>query len=300
MGWWGRGFKVSSVVVERQREALDRKVQVSDVLRKGLVVARKLNLREFQDWVEKELNGYGEADDVPEYREVFGQIRGWNPYRGWIQLIFEDPKQGEMLSHRKCGQSIAELEHLARDRKQESFLHMPFPQEIQKRLTRGFGFQTEVTLFVPQARIIRIIDAVRTIILNWAIKLEEEGIIGEGLSFTREEKEAAERSPQNITNFFGPVESPQIQQGGTRPIQVSARFTFDLAAVRSFLDLFREQLSSLNLPDDRKREAEAELQTVESQIESPKPKPSIIREGLESLRRILEGAGGGAGGAVAR
>jgi hypothetical protein len=58
----------------------------------------------------------------------------------------------------------------------------------------------------------------------------------------------------------------------------------------------RETIDELSLLPDPRREAEAELQTVQSQLESPKPKSSIIREGLESLRRILEGAGGGAAG----
>jgi hypothetical protein len=287
---------VSSVVIELQREALDRGVRVSDLLRKALVVARKLGLREFQTWIEKELNGYGNGDDVPEYREMFGEVRGWNPVRGWIPLLFEDPKEGEMLSHRKCGQAIAEIEHMLEGKKEKSSLHMPFPQDLQRRLSRGFGFETQVTLITQYSGMVRIIDSARTIVLNWALKLEEDGILGEGLYFTEREKKMAEQSPQNITNFFGPVQSPQIQQGSTQPVQVSASFTLDVAAVASIVPKIRQALGSMELPDDRRREAEAEVNTLESQIESPKPKASIIREGLESLRRILEGAGGGAAG----
>ena len=287
---------MSSVVVELQREALDRGVRVSDLLRKALVVARKLGLREFQAWVEKELSGYGKGDEVPEYRDVFGEIRGWNPVRGWIPLLFEDPKEGETLSHRKCGQSIAEIEHLLEGKKEKSSLHMPFSQELQRRLSSGFGFETQVSLFTQYSGMARIIDSVRTIVLNWALQLEEDGIIGEGLSFTEREKKVAEQSPQNITNFFGPVQSPQVQQGSTQPIQVSANFTPDVTAIASVVGQIRAALASMDLPDARRREADAELRTIESQIESPRPKPSIIREGLESLRRILEGAGGGAAG----
>ena len=142
----------------------------------------------------------------------------------------------------------------------------------------------------------RIIDSARTIVLNWALKLEENGILGEGLSFTDREKKVAEQSPQNITNFFGPVQSPQVQQGSTQPIQVSASLTVDMAALASVVPKIRQALESLELSDDVRNEAEAEVATLESQIKSPKPKASIIREGLESLRRILEGAGGGAAG----
>lgn len=287
---------MGSVVIELQREALDREVRVSDLLRKALVVSRKLRLGEFQGWIEKELNGYGRVDDVPDYREVAGQVRAWNPMRGWIPVLFPDPRQGELLSHRRCGQSIAELEHLMQGVDDESTLQMPFPQEIQQRLNRGFPFQTEVTLFVPPVALVGIVDTVRTVILNWALKLEEDGILGEALSFTRQEKDAAEKSPQNVTNFFGPVQSPQIQQASTQPIQISVNGPLDIDAIRAFATAMRQVLDSIGIHPEQKEEAAAELRTIESQIESPKPKASIIREGLESLRRILEGAGGGAAG----
>jgi hypothetical protein len=89
---------VSSVIVELQRDALDKNVSVSELLRKALVVARKLKLSELQKWIENELNGY--KDETPDYRVAFGQIRGWNPYNGWVPLIFEDHKEAEALSKR--------------------------------------------------------------------------------------------------------------------------------------------------------------------------------------------------------
>lgn len=48
---------MASVVIELQREALDRSIPASDLLRKALVVARKLSLPEFQSWIDRELNG---------------------------------------------------------------------------------------------------------------------------------------------------------------------------------------------------------------------------------------------------
>ena len=43
---------MSSLVEELQRDALDSKIYVSDLLRKSLVVATKLNLADFSKWVE--------------------------------------------------------------------------------------------------------------------------------------------------------------------------------------------------------------------------------------------------------
>jgi hypothetical protein len=169
---------------------------------------------------------------------------------------------------------------------------MPVQEEFQRLLRQSFRVETEFALIVPGAAIAFIVDTVRTIILNWGLKLEEEGIVGEALSFTRQEQDAAERSPQNITNFYGTVQGAQIQQGSPQAMQVSFNSALDLVAVRSFVQTIRQTLDALALDPEHRREAEAELSTVESQIESPKPKSSIIREGLGSLWRILEGAGG--------
>lgn len=121
---------MSSVVSELQRDALDRSVGIADLLRKALVVARKLNLLELQIWIEKELNGYGQTDNVPEYREVSGQVRAWNPSHGWVSVIFKESEQGERLSRRRCSQSIAELEHLIKGHNEDGSFQMPFPQEL--------------------------------------------------------------------------------------------------------------------------------------------------------------------------
>ncbi len=113
------------------------------------------------------------------------------------------------------------------------------------------------------------------------------------MSFTAHERKAASRSPQNITNFYGPVQSPQIQQGNTQAVQVTMTLNVDAEAIRAFLEHLKSVLPQLQLKPELASEANAEIQTIESQLASPNPKPGILSESLRSLRRILEGAGGG-------
>jgi hypothetical protein len=251
---------MSSVILELQRDALDKKINVSDLLRKALVVSRKLKLTEFQAWIEKELNGY--KDEVPEYRMAKGQIRGWHPYNGWIPLIFEDPKQAEMFSKRATGQSIAEIENLVEGNKSD--FHMPYPQSIQRQLSKGFGYETEVSLFVSQTAHIRILDSVRNIILNWSLKLEEEGILGENLSFSDSEKEVAVKSPQNVNYFYGPVQNPQIVQGSDKSIQVSSTFELDVSSTTALLELIKKEHPNLDIDSSKKVEIESDVATIDA------------------------------------
>ena len=46
------------------------------------------------------------------------------------------------------------------------------------------------------------------------------------------------------------------------------------------------------LPSEKKEELEAEIQTIESQAKSPKPKTQIIKDALSSAKGIIEQAAG--------
>src|SRR4028119_1385784 len=93
----GQRSFMGSLVWELQRDALNREISVLFLLRKALVVARKLNIQEFQQWVEKELNGYPEISYLPQYRFMFGELKAFNPYRGWIPVIVH-PQIHELIS----------------------------------------------------------------------------------------------------------------------------------------------------------------------------------------------------------
>lgn len=83
-------------------------------------------------------------------------------------------------------------------------------------LNKTAPFQTKYALFIAVNQIFNIEESVRTAILEWAIVLEENGIIGEGMQFSKEEKEVAATTPiinNYTTNIFGDVSNSQMQQG---------------------------------------------------------------------------------------
>lgn len=284
---------MSSVIIELQRDALNRQIPITDLLRKSFVVARKLGISDFEKWVACELNGYEEIQEIPEYRQISGSVKAWNPYHGWQPVFFPNSELENVLTKCPCSQSIAEIESLLWADSHTSSLQMPFAPETEQKLRKAIGFHTQITLIVPSTALVRIVDAVRTIILNWSIKLEEDGILGEGLSFTSQERETAEKTSYNINNFFGPVQSPQIQQQTSKSYQFSTENKLEIKSLTSFIESLLSQIDKIDLASDFKQELSAEINTIKSQTESPKPKQSIIHESLASIRRILESAGGG-------
>lgn len=283
---------MNSVVVELQRDALDRQVTITELLRKAFVVARKLGIGEFEKWVTQELNGYENVEDIPQYRNISGVVRAWNPCHGWQPVFFANNEMEKLISNRSCGQAIAEIESLLGADSESGTLQVPFSADVERKLQKAIGFQTQITLIVPTTSLVRIVDNVRTVILNWAMKLEEDQIVGEGLSFTGRERETAGKSSYNINNFYGPVQSPQIQQQASKSFQVSSVHQYDISSVKDFLTSVQKEIEGLDLSSEAKQELTAETETAKIQAGSPKPKHSIIRESLLSIRTILEGAGG--------
>ncbi|AFY30428.1 hypothetical protein [Cyanobium gracile] len=284
---------MTPVLLQLQQESLDRSDSVTDLLRKSLVISRKRIFSEFESWINSELNGYGPHEKVPEYRKAKGSVKFWNPYRGWSPIIFQDPSEGEMYSFRNIGQSIAELESIAHE-KEATSEYIPFPQDIERQLCKSLdaGFETKISLACPNTEIIKIIEQVRNVILNCTLKLEEEGIVGEGMTFTAQEAQSAQGTSQAVNNFYGPVHNPQIQQSNTAAIQVHSRHQIDREAISTFVELLASKIQDLQLTADQESELRAELETISSQLTSPKPKTTILRECGRSIRSILEKAGG--------
>ena len=60
----------NSLVAQLQREAVDSSVPISDILRKAKILASLLNNEELRRWIDAELKGYNNTDDLPDYRKL--------------------------------------------------------------------------------------------------------------------------------------------------------------------------------------------------------------------------------------
>lgn len=202
---------MSGLVLELQQDALNRNVHVSDLLRKALVVSKKLGVTQIEEWLNKELNGYGMNDDLPRYREIHGQVKVCNPYHGWQPLNFEDPKMAKAFSKRKIMQPVGELDSLAAEKGKGS-LQVPFSQEAVNALMKSMEIPLQPTLHVAPSEVVGILEAVRNNILDWALELEQKGILGEGMSFSKQERQTASQITYQVINNIGSMQNSQLQQ----------------------------------------------------------------------------------------
>ena len=203
---------MDGIVLELEREALDENVSVETLLRKAYLVAKKLKLTDFEEWLNSEQNGY--HGKVPEYRMISGNYRAWNPYRGWIPVILS-VDVAKVLSKLPLHDSVSSLWDAYSTK--EGGISFTVSAEITDYLNKSTdGFETKYSFYSSRSEIYRILSTVRNKILDWALLVEENNIIGEGMTFTDKEKETAIKTQiiNNYTNnFYSSASDVEVKQG---------------------------------------------------------------------------------------
>ncbi|MEM9789120.1 MAG: hypothetical protein AAF842_01820 [Planctomycetota bacterium] len=207
------------LVLQLQNLASSSTVTTRELLRKAMLVASKLGLEDFKSWLSSEMQGYPAESEVPKYRQVHAELKAKNPYHGLIPLVIEDSEMARHFSDVKIREPVGNLaEMLARSGDSGGSLTLGLSSAEMAWLMQGQGDygQLPPVRTVSRGQIVGIVDAVQNHILDWALRLESDGVLGEGMSFSHEEKEiAASTSNLRIENFqgvLGNVANSQLTQ----------------------------------------------------------------------------------------
>lgn len=188
-----------SIILKLQKKCLDKNESLQDLLREALLISSKLKLDNFKEWINSELKGYN--GNIPEYRVITVKLKFFNPYQGWIDAIVDD-KLEEVLRKTNIAQPISEIEKIVNDYQPEQKIQVDLKDNNILMIQRLYKTDFKPAQFINYIQFFGIIDKVRTLLLEWTLKLEEDGIIGNDyLIFTEGEKEMAKNI--NIQNFNG-------------------------------------------------------------------------------------------------
>ena len=278
---------MSSLVVDLQKKLISPGIKTSDILREAYVLATKLEITEFQEWIYSELNGYKAQGKIPEYRSIRGTLRAWNPYHGWQPVICANTELEDKLRSQRVGQSIPEIEDLL-SRSKNDGLTMVMPGSFSKLLE----IPTEVRLNISESQVVNIIESAKNILLEWSLKLEKDGIRGNDYIFSEEEVKIATDNRYTVNYFMGNVTNSQIQQDTSGSLQSYSNISIDVAKAKSIMELLANNITALNLDDNLKEMLALQIKAVNAELASAQPKNNIIIESLCSIRNILEGIAG--------
>lgn len=284
---------MSSIIQELQSEAINNTNSVSDLLRKAKIVAVKLDSKEFDEWIEKELNGYkvNSNSDLPEYRVIAGEPKAWNPYHGWQPIIFGNTETGELMSKRGLTSPVGELDDLVKTN--SSSFEISYSNAAKKSIMESIDHETNITFMISRSSVVGILDAVRNRILESALKLEKAGILGEGVSFSQEEIAKAKTS--GITYNIGPIENfagtiGNITDQATVSIQQANGFSQE--KVIDLINQIQKFLPEAGLKVEDTESVKALAEEIKQEISKDKPEQSKIKGALTSLKNIFEGVVG--------
>lgn len=276
-----------ALVPELVNMASDPNVSTTDLLRRALVVARRLSVPELVEWITSEMNGFKYDAPVPEYRIIYGELMAYNDVRGHdIPCGTSNDKTSEFLRRHSEHQSIPVLEQLLAS-KSSGQLVRHFPASLERQLENSMMVPMRPKLVFSKPQVQGIVEMVRNRILDWALDLEGRSIIGEGMSFTQQEKQAVQAQHYHISNVSG----SQIQIGSSSSTQTQANTTgTNIEALKGLVQALGATLADAK--GEAADELRAELATLKAQADSPKPKWEIIKATASSIKTVAEGMTG--------
>jgi hypothetical protein len=187
--------------------------------------------------------------------------------------------------------SAASIERAFSDEVPQQIMMYSYPAQLTEELIHNtIGFAAECGVHFGTNQLWSILEAIRTLILNWSLELEKSGVVGDGLAFTMNEKREAGPVTNHIVaqniGVFGNV----TDQATVRNRQVAVLGALDLEKARQTAEQIRQVL--VHFPADQRPAVEAALTAVVVELGSEEPNPSRVRGLLDSIRTTCEGAAG--------
>lgn len=271
----------ASLVLELQADVLSETASINGICRKATAIAAKLDQKQIEKWLNEEISGYGDSEQIPDYRKIRLSPMFHNPYRGNCPIVVAPAPLRTVFDNYPIGQSILEIGDLLSRNGNEFRINFAAGIEahLQEQLAESTGINFPVFGITNRTTLVQISERVKSTILNWLLDLERAGVVGEGMSFTSKEKSQA--APASIatvhaTNFYG---------------QIATNITNNVALtddnIAAFIKAVRGSIAGL--PDDARKGIDPllkDLDTVDTK------NVGKVRTILSSIKAIAEGTGG--------
>jgi AbiTii len=282
------------LILQIQQATLDSSSSLTDTLRRSKIACAKLGLADFGKWVEQELTGYtGKGKDLPPYRRPQGTAELFNPFHGWLTIGFPSGTMEDSWTRAYVAMSVPSMEDsLSRlASKPGGVFVFPYAAEMKRHLLDGMQGASDVRLRVEASQIAGLLQHVRDILLDWTLEMEKQGVLGEGLTFSAEER-AKSKAPtaEAISHVYNIENVGTLVQSADRSI-IQGGVNVDLMQQADHLAERVEKLlpAAIDLPEKVRAEAAAAIAEIKEATASRDE--GRVRKSLAFLRRALAPAG---------
>lgn len=166
-------------------EITTNSISISECLQRLLVIANKTDNKDLANWCLKELNGYNDSDDLPDYRKCKSRHILYTGING-LYRITNQPLQPGYLSEEtlKSVEDVSLFENIIDVEKRKDLEEpvyrdlTPLAGEVYKNTCNGFSGVNCVSIhqMISQEFYTKIYIAVKTRIINLLCSFENAGI----------------------------------------------------------------------------------------------------------------------------
>jgi hypothetical protein len=185
-------------------QAVDEKVPIGTLLRRCLVLEQKIKNEKFRQWLNWELDGYFNGEQVPDYREFHCVNMGL--FVGLRVQLNNQPIPMHILSEREreAMETLKLRQPAASYNSEEKNAQIPWPQSLVAKYQHKFFKGGDPILNrawqeIPCSFLVGLLEQVRTRVLRFALDMKDE--IGETDDVGVLPAPVVERSV--IHNFYG-------------------------------------------------------------------------------------------------
>ena len=274
------------LILQVQQAAVDSNASLGDALLKAKVVCAKLDLVEFGEWVELETSGYPDVEftDMPEYRKIRGTPQAHNPYHGWQDIAFADQETFDMLSICPISTAVTTLETQVAGANPDGCFEFQYSIYQQNFIREATGHRWSVRLKIDVGSTKGILDRVRLILTDWTIRLEKEGVLGDSMQFTGDDKETSARATETvINNFHMRNVGAFVHSANHSTVTGEAHESLDMSQVSNLISQIEAQTQFL--PADIQAEIAPHIEEVKQELSGTKDQKRI-RQSLKVVGDI--------------
>ena len=173
-----------NLLQEIQKDVVDPSLTLAPILRKAKILAARLANEPFKQWVEKELNGYRDDEELPAYRiipeiQIYGDFSG--PFgsalkNAGIPSTAFPQKLRSRLKTARMSVGVSFYEDLVRGDSKDNLM-APLPPEARGFLHNNVYIDMQclaVWQLIPRSAVIAILDTIRNRLLNFVLEIEAE------------------------------------------------------------------------------------------------------------------------------
>jgi hypothetical protein len=186
---------MSGLVLDLQAKIISGNISASNAAREALAISSKLGQKQIEAWLHSEVFGYGN-DETPEYRSVIVEPQFFNPYNGWCPIVIGEGELREYLTAGNIGQPLGEIENLLAS--DASCVQRSYPPELEAIIQSQLPRPMRIRGKISKSFLYRVCEHVRNTILKWLLELEKNGVTGNGMSFSADERRSALAPSQTI------------------------------------------------------------------------------------------------------